>query len=65
MVGRLVEQQHVGRLKQQLGQFYSHAPTSRELACRAIEVLALESQAQQRLLHVLLKVCHVYGIEFL
>ena len=65
MVGRLVEQQHVGRLEQQLGKFDTHTPSSGEFARRAVEVRALKTKSEQRLLHVLFEVRHVYGVEFL
>ena len=47
MVGRLVEQHHVGLLQQDLRQFYTHAPTTRELRGGAIEVCPLEAQAHE------------------
>ena len=43
----LVEQQHVGLLQQDLRQFYTHAPTTRELRGGAIEVCPLEAQAHE------------------
>ena len=52
VVGRLVEQQHVGVLEQQLGQLDAHAPASAEFAGRAVEVLGLESQSLQRAFHL-------------
>ena len=65
VVGGLVEQQHVGRLEQQLGQFDAHAPSSRELAGGTVKVGALEAQSEERLLHVFLEVGHVDGVELL
>ena len=50
MVGRLVQQQHVGLLKQDLGQFDTHTPTARELLRGALEVRPHEAQAHQRAL---------------
>ena len=47
MVGRLVEQQHVGTLEQYLGQLDAHAPTAGELARGPVEVCALEAQSRQ------------------
>ena len=52
MVGRLVEQQHVGFLQQYLGQLYTHAPTARKLAGGALKVGALKSQSGQRALYL-------------
>ena len=50
VVGRLVEQQHVGALQQQLGQLDAHAPAPAELRGIAIEIVARETQANQGLL---------------
>ena len=52
MVGRLVEQQHVGLLQQQFGQFDTHPPATAELAGLPCEILAFETQPQQRLFYV-------------
>ena len=52
VVGRLVEQQHVGLLQQQLGQLDTHPPATAEFAGLACEVLALETQPEQRLFDV-------------
>ena len=65
MVGRLVEEKYVGFLQKQLGQLDTHTPTARELRGRAAEVLALESEAKERFLHIFLEVGHVDGIELL
>ena len=50
VVGRLVEQQHVGPLQQDLGQFDTHAPATRELPRGPLEVGSLEAQADERAL---------------
>ena len=52
VVGRLVEQKNRGTAQQQLGQLDAHAPAARKLARRTAEVLALETQPQERLLDV-------------
>ena len=65
VVGGLVEEEHVGRLQQQFRQFDAHAPASREFACRSVEVLALEAQAEECLFHVFLEVGHVNGVKLL
>ena len=52
VVRRLVQQEDRGPPEQQLRQFDTHAPAARELARGAPEVLALEPEAQQRLLDV-------------
>ena len=52
VVGRLVEQKYRGTTQKQFGQLYSHTPTARELARGAVEVLALETQTEQRLFDV-------------
>ena len=48
MVRGLVEQQHVGFLQQYLRQFYTHAPSTRELAGRTLQVGIQETQSCQR-----------------
>ena len=65
MVGRLVEEQHVGVLEQELSKLDTHAPASRELGGGLGKVGALETEAQQGLLHILFEVGHVDGIELL
>ena len=50
MVGRLVQKQHVRMTQQYLGQFYTHAPASAELACGAVKIFAAESKTQHGLL---------------
>ena len=52
MIRRLVQQQHVRMLQQQLSQLDTHTPTARKLAHRPVQVPALEAQAHQRPLHV-------------
>ena len=52
MVGGLVEQKHVGLLKQNLGQLDAHAPTAAELARGPAEVGAGKAQAHERTLHL-------------
>ena len=47
VVGRLVEQQEVRFLKQEFRQLNSHSPSSRELACRSVEVLFSESKSDE------------------
>ena len=54
MIGRLVEQQHIGLAKQYLGQFDTHAPTTRELAGRPVEIAAQKSKTHQRALQLCL-----------
>ena len=52
MVGRLVEQQHVGLAQEYLRQFDAHAPSTRELTRRTVKVGALESKSHQRALNL-------------
>ena len=52
VVRRLVQQQHVGTLQQQLGQLDAHAPSAGEFARGAVEVLPREAQAHQRALQL-------------
>ena len=47
VVGRLVEKKYVGFLKEDFGELNAHAPTSGEFACRAVEVLASETQSDE------------------
>ena len=51
VVGRFVEQQHVGAAQQELCQFDAHAPAAGKLARGAVEVGAAEAEALQRALH--------------
>ena len=52
MVGRLVEQQHVGALQQQLGKLDAHAPAAGKLGRGPLEVRAHEAEAYERLFHL-------------
>ena len=65
VVRRLVQEQQVGFLQQQLGQLDAHAPAAREFGGLAREVAPLEAQPQQNALHVFLVVGEVHGIELL
>ena len=65
VVRRLVQQQQVGFLQQQLGQLDAHAPAAREFGGLAREVAPFEAQPQQNALHVFLIVGEVHGIELL
>ena len=56
MVGGLVEQQHVGLLKQDFCQLDPHSPSSRELTRRTDHVLACEAQSRQSALQLRLAV---------
>ena len=47
MVGRLVEQEHVGLSEQQFGQRESHLPAARELVGEPLEVGLLEAQTEE------------------
>ena len=65
VVGGLVEQQQIRFLQQQLGQFYAHAPASRELTSWPVQVAAKESQAEQCPLHFSLTIfCPHHQIAF-
>ena len=65
VVGRLVEQQHIGVTEQHLRKLDTHTPATAELACLTVEILAFEAKTQKGLLHILLKVSHVDSIELL
>ena len=65
MVGWLIEQQHVRRFQKQFCQLYSHSPSSRKLAGRAVEIGAFETETEQRFLNIFLEMGHVDGVEFL
>ena len=65
MVGRLVKKKHIRILEQEFCQFNTHAPTARKLTRRLVEIAALESESEKRLLHILLKVSHVNSIKLL
>ena len=47
MIGRLVQQQHIGPSQQQLGQLYTHTPSTTELRCRTVKILPAKSQPHQ------------------
>ena len=52
VVGGLVQQQHVGFLQQDLGEFDTHTPTTRELFGGTVEISTLEAQANEGTLHL-------------
>ena len=56
MVGRLIEQQHIRLLQQNLGQLDAHAPSSGELTGRSLEILAGETESAQGSLYLSLVV---------
>ena len=67
MVGGLVQQEHVGVLKKNLGQFYTHAPSSREFACGTFQVHLTEAKAHERALqlaHVFATAHHLQVLAF-
>ena len=49
MVGRLVEEQEVGVLQEELREGDAHLPAAREVGCRLVEVLDRESESRQDL----------------
>ena len=59
----LVEQQHIGPLQQYLGQFDTHAPTTRKLAGGAFEVGLAESQTYEGAFQFGLVVCTPHHVE--
>ena len=65
IVGWLIEEQYVWRFQEQFCQLNPHSPSSRKLACRAVEIRALETETEQRLLYIFLEMSHVDGVEFL
>ncbi len=65
VVGRFVEQEHIGALKQQFGKLNSHTPSTAELRGGPVEVLSDEAEAKQGALHVGFEIvgsghCHVF-----
>ena len=52
VVSGLVEKQHVGALKKNLRQLYTHTPSAGELRRRAVEISAFETQSQEGALHL-------------
>ena len=46
VVGRFVEEEYVGRPEEEFSEFDAHSPSSGELACRAVEVGALEAESE-------------------
>ena len=59
MVGRLVEQQHVGATQKQFRQLDAHAPAAAEFRCRTAEIAAVETETHESLLHLRL---HVFAL---
>ena len=56
VVGRLVQQEDIGALQEELRQLDTHAPAAREDRGRALEITALEAQPEERALDVGLEV---------
>ncbi len=52
VIGRLVQQQHVGMAQQQLGKLDAHTPAARKLAGGPVEVRPAEAQALQSALRL-------------
>ena len=65
VVRRLVEQEHVRFLQQQLCQLDAHPPAAAEIARLPLEILAGEPEAEQRLFHIFLVVGGIDRIELL
>ena len=67
VVGWLVKQQEVWLLQEELSQFYSHAPTSRELTRWAVEILTSETKSLQCSLQfgtIVLSTHHLVAVVF-
>ena len=45
MVGRLIEQEHIGLAEQEFGQLDTHTPSSAKLRGGAVEIAPVESQS--------------------
>ena len=66
MVGRLVEQQHVGLLQQNLRQFDTHTPASGEFAGGTLEVGSHKSQSDECAFYLcLIVICPHHLIAFM
>ena len=65
VVRRLVEQEYVWVLEEQLGQLDAHAPSATEGGGGLVEVGTLETKAEQGFLHIFLEVGEVDGVELL
>ncbi len=52
VVGRFVEQQHVGTTQQKFRQFYAHTPSAGKFGCRTVEIAAFEAQTDKGFLHL-------------
>ena len=65
MVRRLVKQQYIRMLQQQLSQFDTHTPASRELTSRPVHIPALEAKARQRPLQVCMIIVTAHHFQML
>ena len=63
VVGRLVEQQHLGFAQQQLRERDAHLPTAGELAGVALEVGVFEAEAGEHLFDARLHLAHIVVVE--
>ena len=64
MVGRLVQQQQVGFLQQQLGQRDAHLPSARELLGGSNPIFFFEPQAVEHRSHFRLDTVAILGLQF-
>ena len=64
VVGRLVEEKHVGIFEEEFCKLDAHAPSARKFGGLPLEVGALKTQAHESLFDVLLEVGHVDGVKF-
>ncbi len=63
VVGRLVEQKHIGLTQQDFSQLDTHTPTARELARLPVEIVTFETQTQKRLLNIALVRVNAENVE--
>ena len=47
MVRGLVEEEYVGARQEDFGQLDAHAPAARKFRCRAVEIIACKSEAEE------------------
>ena len=65
VIRRLIEQQHVRFLQQQLRQLDTHPPSTAEITRLTLEIRPLEPQSEQSLLHILLIIRGINRIKLL
>ena len=64
VIGGLIEQDYIGILKQDFGQFDAHAPSATEFGRIAVEIFALETKPEKRFFNVFVDVGFLDAVKF-